>query len=96
MKEINTFIEKDTFKNLSGCILIVELFTECIKYLIPSINSLCICFLFSCLVSFIRFLFNNDYSRDTMILYAINTIPIFLGSVGIYQVGIKPIEKLLN
>ncbi len=96
MKEINSFIDKDIFKTLAGCIAIVEACTECVKYLFPEITcGLWLAFLFSVVVSFIRLLFNNDYSRDTIILTFINIVPIFLGSVGVYQVGIKPIAKLL-
>lgn len=95
MVEIQSFIDKNTFKNLAGCILMVEASTECIKYLIPDINGLWVALLFSCLIAFVRFLFNDDYSRDAMILSAINIVPIFLGSIGVYQVGIKQVEKLL-
>lgn len=96
MVEIQSFIDKNTFKNLAGCILIVEACTECVKYLIPiSSCGLWVSFMFSVLTAFVRFLFNNDYSRDAMILSAINIVPIFLGAVGVYQVGIKPLENLL-
>lgn len=96
MDKLQSFIDKNTFKNLAGCILVVEAATECVKYLIPDITGLWVAFVFSIITAFVRYLFNGDYSRDGMILSAINVIPIFLGSVGVYQVGIKPIEKLLG
>ena len=97
MLEIQSFIDKNTFKSLAGCILIVEACTECVKYLIPNTTcGLWIAFIFSIITAFVRFLFSDDHSRDGMILSAINIVPIFLGAVGVYQVGIKPLEKLLG
>lgn len=96
MKEIDSFINKDVFTTLIGCIGIVELFTECVKYLLPEIDFiLWIVLIFSTLVSLIRLRFSNDFSKENIILTIINIIPIFLGSVGVYQVGVKPITKLL-
>lgn len=96
MNKLETFIDKNTFKNLAGCIVIVEACTECVKYLIPGITGLWVAFVFSIITAFVRYLFNDDYSRDAMILSAINVVPIFLGAVGVYQVGIKPVENFLN
>lgn len=97
MNKIDSFISKDTFKSLAGCILVVEACTECIKFLFPDVNcGLWVAFIFSVAVSFVRLTFNEDYSKETIILTIINTLPIFLGSVGIYQAGIKTITKLLS
>lgn len=96
--EFKTFISKDVFKSLSGCILVVEACTESAKMLVlnnfPSIYSLWAAFIFSMIVSFVRFLFEADTTKEGIILSAINTLPIFLGSVGVYQVLVKPIENL--
>lgn len=97
MNKIDSFISKDTFKSLAGCILVVESCTECIKFLFPDVNcGLWVAFIFSITISFVRLLFSEDYSRENIILTIINVLPIFLGSVGIYQAGIKTITKLLS
>lgn len=98
--EFKTFISKDVFKSLAGCILIVESCTETVKMLllqnVPSIYYLWIAFFFSVLISFIHFLFEGDTTKEGIILSIINTVPIFLGSVGIYQVGVKALENLIS
>lgn len=97
MNKIDSFISKDTFKSLAGCILVVESCTECMKFLFPDVNcGLWVAFIFSITISFVRLLFSEDYSRENIILTIINILPIFLGSVGIYQAGIKTITKLLS
>ena len=97
MNKIDSFISKDTFKSLAGCILVVESCTECMKFLFPDVNcGLWVAFIFSITISFVRLLFSEDYSRENIILTIINVLPIFLGSVGIYQAGIKTITKLLS
>lgn len=98
--EFKTFISKDVFKSLAGCIFVVEACTETVKMLLlhdtPSIYALWVAFLFSMAVSCVRFIFEGDTTREGIILSIINTIPIFLGAVGIYQVGIKALENLLG
>lgn len=96
--EFRTFISKDVFKSLSGCILVVEACTESSKMLMlnhfPSIYSLWAAFIFSIIVSFVRFIFEADNTKEGIILSIINAVPIFLGAVGVYQVLLKPIEHL--
>ena len=98
--EFKTFIDKDMFKNLAGCIFVVEACTEAVKLLllqnVPSTYYLWIAFLFSMIISFVRFLFNGDTTKEGIILSIINTVPIFLGSVGVYQVGIKSLEAFIT
>ena len=69
MNKIDSFISKDTFKSLAGCILVVEACTECMKFLFPDVNcGLWVAFIFSVVVSFVRLTFNEDYSKETIIL----------------------------
>lgn len=97
--EFKTFISKDVFKSLSGCILVVEVFTETTKLLLlndcPSNYSLWSAFIFSIIVSFVRFIFEGDTTKEGVILSIINTLPIFLGAVGVYQVLVRPVEHML-
>lgn len=98
--KLDTFISKDMFKNLAGCILIVEACTETAKMLLGDFYAhflgLWLAFIFSILISFIRFLFEGEYTKDGVILAVVNILPIFLGCVGVYQVGIKPIERIIS
>lgn len=98
--ELTTFINRDMFKNLAGCILIVEACTESAKLLIGSgydhYMGLWIAFACSIIVAFIRFVFEGETTKEGIILAIINTIPIFLGSIGAYQIGVKPVAKLLG
>lgn len=96
--EIETFVTKDSFKSLAGCIALVEAATQALKLLIGSLlNPYClwVAFIFSVLVSVVRLILSEKVDRESIILSAVNVIVIFLGAVGTYQVGIKPIEKLL-
>lgn len=95
MDKLQTFIDKDTFKTITGCVLVVEAATECVKYLIPSIDGIRIAFVFSIVVALVKLLLDNDYTRNSIILALLNIIPIFLCSVGVYESGIKPLEKLI-
>lgn len=98
--ELTTFINKDMFKNLAGCIVIVEACTESVKLLAGSgydhYMGLWIAFIFSIIVSFIRFVFEGETTKEGVILAIMNTIPIFLGSIGAYQIGVKPLTKLIG
>lgn len=99
--EFNTFINKEMFGNLAYCVALVEACTESTKMLIGDMFNthyigLWIAFIFSILISFIRFTFEGETTKEGIILAIINTVPIFLGAVGAYQVGIKPLTKLLQ
>lgn len=96
--QIESFITKDAFANLAGCIAIVEAFTETTKLLFGEIihpYGLWISFIYSVIISVMRLIISEDYDKDNIILSLVNIVVIFLGSVGIYQVGIKSIEKLI-
>lgn len=96
MENLKSFIDKNVFKTLSGCIFIVELLTQSLKQLFPNVEGVWIAFIFSCLVALVRLLFNDKYTRDDIILSIINIVPIFLGSVGIYETAVKPIINLIS
>lgn len=95
--QFDTFINKDMFANLAGCIIVVEACTESAKMLLGDLYGgsywgLWIAFFFSILVSAIRFVLDGDSAKEKVIMILVNIIPIFLGSVGIYQIA-KPILK---
>lgn len=95
--KLDAFINKDMFTNLAGCIMVVEAFTEAIKLLWHDHGHYCglwVAFVFSVIVSIIRFIFNDTHTKEDMLLCAINVVTIFLGSVATYQVGIKQVQKL--
>lgn len=97
--DTHTFITKDVFKNVTGCIALVEALTETIKLLFGDIlnhHALWIAFIFSIYVGVMRFLIGDDHSKESFIMSMLNVVIIFLGAVGTYQVGIKSIEKFIT
>lgn len=96
--DVQSFITKDIFKNLAGCIAIVEALTETFKILMGDLvhpYGLWIAFVFSIYVGMMRFLMGEDHSREALMMAILNIVIIFLGSVGTYQAGIKSIEKMI-
>lgn len=96
--KIESFITRDAFANLAGCVTIVEAFTETTKLLFgENIHTygLWIAFIYSVIISIMRLMISDDYSKESLILSLVNIVVIFLGSVGVYQVGIKSIERLI-
>lgn len=92
-----TFLTKDVFKNLAGCISIVEALTETFKLLCGDLIHpyiLWAVFVFSVYVGIARFLMLEKHSKEALIMAGFNIIIIFLGSVGVYQVGIKQLGKI--
>lgn len=92
MGNINSLIDNDMLKSLVGCVGIVEICTESVKYLLKDVNGAWVAFIFSIIVSLVSFLLGDDYSKKTLILTILNIFPIFLCSVGIYEIGIEPIK----
>lgn len=92
MHNINSLIETNMLKSLVGCVGIVEICTESVKYLWNDINGAWVAFIFSVIVSMVSFLLGDDFSKNTLILAILNIFPIFLCSVGIYEIGIQPIK----
>lgn len=93
MANIESLINENMFQTLIGCVGIVEICTETVKYLCEGVNGAWLAFIFSFIVSLISFLVGDDYSGKTLLLSIINTFPIFLCSVGIYEIGVEPLKK---
>lgn len=93
MGNISSLIDGNMLKSLVGCVAIVEICTESVKYLFKDINGAWVAFIFSIMVSLVSFLLGDDYSKKTFTLAILNIFPIFLCSVGIYEIGIEPITS---
>lgn len=96
--DVQSFITKDVFKNLAGCIAIVEALTESIKILLGDIMHpyiLWVAFVCSIYVGMMRFFMAEEHSKEALMMAILNVVIIFLGAVGTYQVGIKSIEKMI-
>ena len=96
MHNISSLIETNMLKSLVGCVGIVEICTESVKYLCNDVNGAWVAFLFSVIVSLVSFLLGDDFSKNTLILAMLNIFPIFLCSVGIYEIGINPLSTRGN
>lgn len=97
---IENFITKDILKTMAGCVCVVEACTEALKILLDGVGFhsqvfLWVSLAFSVLISGLRYVLDEEKSKEKLILAVINIVPIFLGAVGTYQVGIKPLEKLI-
>ncbi|MDE7425375.1 MAG: hypothetical protein K2N51_17085 [Lachnospiraceae bacterium] len=96
--DTQSFITKDLFKNLAGCIGIVEALTEAFKLLLGDILHpyiLWIAFACSIYVGLMRFFMEEEQTKEDLMMAILNVVIIFLGAVGTYQVGIKSLEKLI-
>lgn len=93
LTNIESLINENMFKTLIGCVGIVEICTESVKYLWSGVNGAWVSFIFSFLVSMVSFLIGDDYSKKSLLLSVINIFPIFLCSVGVYEIGIEPFRK---
>ena len=96
MQKTNSFIDKGSFKTLAGCIFVVEIFTESIKQLVPDIKGVWLAFFFSVLVSLIKIIVDDKYKKEDIIMALVNIMPIFLGSIGIYETIVKAITEFIN
>lgn len=84
MSNFTEFINKDSFSSLASCALIVGVMTQAIK-LIIAINPLLVVFIMSIVVSAVKVVLSNDYSRQNIILAAINIFPLALTAAGGYD-----------
>lgn len=92
MANIDSLINANMFKTLIGCVGIVEICTETVKYLWFGVNGAWVAFIFSLLISIISFMLGDDYSKKALLLSILNAFPIFLCSIGIYEIGINPLK----
>jgi hypothetical protein len=84
MSNFTEFINKDSFSSLASCALIVGIMVQVIKPL-TTLNPLLIVFIMSTIVSVIKVVLSNDYSRQNIILAAINIFPLALTAAGGYD-----------
>lgn len=78
------FINKDSFNSLASCALIVGIMVQAIKPL-TTLNPLIIVFIMSIVVSVVKVVLSNDYSRQNLLLAAINIFPLALTAAGGYD-----------
>ena len=81
------FITTDMFLSFLGCLTIVSIITQAIKY-IPNadkINPLWYTLIASVIVSIIRVVIINSYTPEDIILGILNTFAIYLGAIGGYE-----------
>ena len=82
------FIGKNSLSTLGSCATIVGTLTQLIKQF-WAIHPLAICFLSATIISIIKLLLSNDYSKNNVLLAIINIIPIALTASGGYDLITK-------
>lgn len=78
------FIGKNSLSTLGSCSAIVGGLTQLFKQFLP-IHPLAICFMCATMISIIKLLLSNDYTRYNVLLALINIIPIALTAAGGYD-----------
>lgn len=78
------FIGKNSLSNLGTCATIVGTLTQLFKQIL-SIHPLAICFMWATIISIIKIIISNDYSKTNVLLAIINIIPIALTASGGYD-----------
>lgn len=78
------FIGKNSLSTIGACSTIVGGVTQLIKQFVP-IHPLAICFLCATVISIIKLLLSNDYSKNNVLLAIVNIIPIALTASGGYD-----------
>lgn len=84
LNNFTEFVHKDSFNSLAGCSVIVGVMTQALKLLIP-LNPLIIVFVMSIIVSVVKVILSNDYSRQNIMLAVINVFPLALTAAGGYD-----------
>lgn len=82
------FIGKNSLSTLGACSTIVGGLTQLLKQF-WGIHPLAICFLCATLISIIKLLLSNDYSKNNVLLAIVNIIPIALTAAGGYDLITK-------
>lgn len=97
---LNQFITKDNFGNLTSCIAIVIALTELCKIFLGFIEPRVLVVFFSVIVSLTKTYFESENSTDdikTQLLIAFfNTIPIAIGAIGAYDMVVRVVLKTLG
>lgn len=86
--DFRDFIGKNSLSTLGSCSTIVGVLTQVFKPLWP-IHPLGICFMFSAIISIIKLVLSNDYTKNNVLLSIVNIIPIALTASGGYDLLTK-------
>ncbi len=92
---MDTFISKDMFLSLTGCITLVCLIVQIVKGYIP-VNPIWINLTVSAVITVIRIVFVGDFSAEGIVLGILNIVPILLGATGCYEVGKSVISSVVK
>lgn len=100
---MESFITLDMFLSFGGCCAMVSGLTQVAKKIATSneakevkYNAKLWAFLFSAIITAIRIIIIADYSLIGVLVGAMNIVPIFLGSIGVYESLLKPVGTLFN
>lgn len=100
---MESFITLDMFLSFGGCCAMVSGLTQVAKKIATSneakevkYNAKLWAFLFSAIITAIRIIIIADYSLIGVLVGAMNIVPIFLGSIGVYESLLKPVGTLIN
>ena len=86
--DFRDFIGKNSLTTLGSCATIVGVTTQIFKQILP-IHPLALCFLFSTIISIIKLVLNDDYTKNNVLLAIINIIPMSLTAAGGYDLLTK-------
>ena len=91
------FITTDMFLSFLGCLTIVSIITQAVKYMpgADKINPLWYTLIASILVSVLRVIFIDSYTLQDIILGILNTFAIYLGAIGGYET-IKQVSQKIK
>ena len=92
---MENFITVDMFLSLTGCLTIVTTATQLLKKYI-NYDAKWLALIFSAIVTAIRIIVVGDYSTIGIITGIFNIIPILFGSIGGYELLVKPIANTIS
>ena len=92
---MDTFISKDMFLNLAGCIALVCAIVQLAKGYIP-LNPIWLNLIASVIVTATRIAFIGDFSFAGIVLGILNIIPILFGASGCYEVGKNIVSSVVK
>lgn len=82
------FIGKNSLSTLSSCATIVGFAVQGTKEILP-LHPLALSFLFAFIISMIKLIISNEYTKENVLLSIINTLPIALTASGGYDLLTK-------
>lgn len=86
--DFSDFIGQSSLSTLASCSTIVGVVVQFTKDLLP-IHPLGLSFIFSAILSVIKIVLSNDYSKNNVLLGIVNTIPMALTASGGYDLITK-------